>query len=275
VQDTGRKKTLDRVLSQAGLGSRTEARRWIGEGRVAVDGKTIQTPDAWVDADRQSVTFDGRPLRAASKIYLLLYKPKGYLATARDPEGRPTIYDLLSDVKEKVAYAGRLDLDTSGLLVLTNDTPFADFISSPDSHVPKTYLVKSSLLLTDDQLDRLRQGIELSDGVTRPAEVTRVRNSARFTFFEIAITEGRNRQVRRMVEALGAKVLKLVRVKIGKIAIADLQIGKYRPLTEREVRELMPGRAGPAKDRHESPAKPERSQPWWPPAPRKRPKRKS
>lgn len=233
-----RKKTLDRVLSQAGIGSRKEARQWIGAGRVAVDGKKIQTPDAWVDAEHQRVTLDGKPLRAARKIYLLLYKPKGYVTTYKDPDGRPTVYDLLQDVPEKVFSAGRLDLDSSGLLIFTNDGEFADHITSPESHVPKTYLVKSSLLLTDDQLDQLRQGVALTDGPTRPAQVARIRDSGRYTFFEITITEGRNRQVRRMVEALGAKVLKLVRTGIGTIRIGDLQIGKVRALSDQEVRGL-------------------------------------
>jgi len=233
-----RKKTLDRVLSQAGLGSRTEARRWIGAGRVAVDGKKVQTPDAWVDPEHQRVTLDGKPLRAARKIYLLLYKPKGYVTSYKDPDGRPTVYDLLTDVPEKVFSAGRLDLDSSGLLIFTNDGNFADRITSPESHVPKTYLVKASLLLSDEQLDQLRRGVTLADGLTRPARVKRDRDSGRYTFFEITITEGRNRQVRRMVEALGAKVLKLVRTRIGTIRIGELQIGKYRALTDQEVREL-------------------------------------
>jgi pseudouridine synthase len=235
---SGRKKTLDRVLSQAGIGSRKEARQWIGAGRVAVDGKKIQTPDAWVDPEHQRVTLDGKPLRSARKVYLLLYKPKGYVATYKDPDGRPTVYDLLKDVPEKVFSAGRLDLDSSGLLVFTNDGTFADYLTSPESHVPKTYLVKASILLTDDQLDQLGRGVALSDGPTRPAQVKRIRDSGRYTFFEITITEGRNRQVRRMVETLGAKVLKLVRTEIGSIRIADLQIGKYRALTDREVQEL-------------------------------------
>ena len=238
MPSTTRKKTLDRVLSQAGLGSRTEARRWIAEGRVAVDGKKIQTPDAWVDPEHQKVTLDGRPMRSARKIYLLLYKPKGYVTTYRDPDNRPTVYELLKDVPDKVFSAGRLDLDSSGLLIFTNDGTFADRITSPESHVSKTYLVKSSLLLSDDQLDQLRRGVVLSDGPTRPAEVKRIRNSERYTFFEITLTEGRNRQVRRMVETLGAKVLKLVRTKFGKIEIGDLHIGKYRMLTDREIREL-------------------------------------
>ncbi len=244
VQASNRvKKTLDRILSRAGLGSRTEARKWIGEGRVAVNGRRAGNPDAWFDPQRDRVTFDGKPLRAAKKIHLLLYKPKGYLTTYKDPQGRPTIYELLKEVPEWVFPAGRLDQDTSGLLLVTNDTAFGDHVTDPESHVPKTYLVKASALLSEEQLQRLRDGIELSDGPARPAEVRRVRDSARFTFFEITITEGRNRQVRRMVEALGAKVLKLVRTRIGGIEIGDLEIGKTRPLTPQEVRALKSARA--------------------------------
>ncbi len=241
-----RKKTLDRVLSQAGAASRKEARQWIAQGRVAVDGRNIQTPDAWVDPEKQRITLDGHRLQHASKVYLLLYKPKGYVTTYKDPQGRPTVYNLLKDVPAKVFSAGRLDLDTSGLLIFTNDTNFADYITSPDAHVPKTYLVKASVLLTDDQLDQLRHGVELSDGRTRPALVERIRDSAgRYTFFEITITEGRNRQVRRMVETLGAKVLKLVRTRIGQIPIGELQMGKYRPLSKEEISGLL--RAEPGK----------------------------
>jgi len=232
------KKTLDRVLSRAGLGSRTEARRWVADGRVSVDGKTVRIPDAWVDPAKNRIKFDGRPIESKRKLYLLLYKPKGYLTTYKDPGGRPTVYDLIKDVEDWVFPAGRLDQDTTGLLLMTNDTAFGDFVTSPESHVPKTYLVKASERLTDEQLDRLRHGIELSDGSTRPAQVTRIRDSARSTFFEITITEGRNRQVRRMVEALGAKVLKLVRTGIGPIEIGGLEIGKWRRLSKGEVKAL-------------------------------------
>jgi 23S rRNA pseudouridine2605 synthase len=231
-------KTLDRVLSKAGIGSRTDARRWIGAGRVAVNGKTIQSPDLWVDVKRDRVTLDGHPLAAPKKRYLLLYKPKGYLTTYKDPEGRKTVYDLLPDT-EWIFPVGRLDQDTTGLLIMTNDTDFADYIMSPASKVPKTYLVKSSVLLDEEQLDRLRNGVELADGPTRPAVVKRIRDSARYSFFEITITEGRNRQVRRMVEALDAKVLKLVRTQIGPIEIAGLEIGKHRALAPGEVKMLI------------------------------------
>lgn len=226
------------MISQAGLGSRSEARSWIGAGRVTVNGKKIQTPDVWVDPERDRVAVDGRPLRADAKQYLLLYKPKGYLTTYKDPEGRRTIYDLLGDIPERLFPVGRLDQDTTGLLLLTNDGEFGDYVTNPDSKVPKTYLVKSSQRLSDEQLDQLRRGVVLSDGPTRPAIVNRVRDSEKYTFFEITITEGRNRQVRRMVEALGAKVLKLVRTHIGPIAIGDLEIGKYRTLAPAELAAL-------------------------------------
>lgn len=239
AQTPRKPKTLDRVLSRAGIGSRTEARQWIAGGRIAVNGQKIQSPDFWVDPDRDRVTLDGRPVTAKQKIYLLLYKPKGYLTTYKDPEGRKTVYDLLGDVKDFVFPAGRLDQDSSGLLILTNDTAFGDHITSPVSKVPKTYLVKASQLLDEEQLERLRQGIELADGPTRPAVVRRIRDSARYTFFEITITEGRNRQVRRLVEALGAKVLKLVRTRIGTIEIGELEIGRHRALSRPEILSLM------------------------------------
>jgi 23S rRNA pseudouridine2605 synthase len=232
-------KTLERVLSKAGLGSRTEARRWIAEGRVKVNGRVVRDPDHWIDLERDRVAFDGKPLEKAERTYLLLYKPTGYLTTYRDPQGRPTIYDLLPQRDRYLFPVGRLDLDTSGLLILTNDTAFAERLTNPDYKVAKTYLVKASRALGDEELDRLRNGIELRDGPTRPATVNRISANK----FEITIREGRNRQVRRMVEALDAKVRKLVRVAIGPIRIGDLQIGKFRVLTADELKALRPPRA--------------------------------
>jgi 23S rRNA pseudouridine2605 synthase len=234
-------KTLERVLSKAGVGSRVDARSWIHAGRVKVNGRITRNPDQWIDMKRDRVLFDGKPLVARERIYLLLYKPPGYLTTYKDPEGRPTVYDLTADAGTFLSPVGRLDLDTSGLLLMTNDNQFAERVTNPNSHVPKTYLVKASAVLTDTQLQQLRDGIELADGPTRPALVTRLRDSGKYTHFEITLTEGRNRQVRRMVEALEAKVLKLVRVRIGHIAIGRLPIGKWRLLTAAEVASLSKG----------------------------------
>ena len=233
-----RLKTLDRVISKAGLGSRTEARSWIGSGRVRVNGKVVQTPDHWVDLDADRVSLDGKPLRKEDSRYILVYKPKGYITSYKDPEGRPTVYDLIPDLGQFVGTVGRLDLDTSGLLLLTNDNDLAEALTNPDHRVPKTYLVKASTLLSDEQLDQLRRGVDLSDGPTRPALVKRIRDSGKYTFLELTISEGRNRQVRRMLEAVGSKVLKLVRTEIGPLTLEGLKIGASRELTAQEVAAL-------------------------------------
>ncbi len=231
-------KTLDRVLSKAGLGSRSEARSWIGAGRVRVNGKLIQTPDHWVNLERDKVTLDGKPVAQAKLRYVLLYKPKGYITSYGDPEGRPTVYDLIPNVDQFVGTVGRLDLDTSGLLLLTNDHQLAEALTNPESKIAKTYLVKASTLLSDEQIAQLAQGVELSDGPTRRALARRVRDSEKYTFLELTITEGRNRQVRRMLEAVGSKVLKLVRTSVGPLTLEGLRIGEWRELTPAEVARL-------------------------------------
>lgn len=208
---------------------------------MKVNGVLVQNPDHWVDLERDRVTLDGQPVKPREKIYLLLYKPVGYITTFKDPEGRPTVYDLIQDAGRWVVPVGRLDQDTSGLLLLTSDTQFAERVTNPDYKVPKTYLVKASTLLSDDQLRQLRDGVVLTDGPTQPAQVKRVRDSAKYSFIEITISEGRNRQVRRMIEAIGSKVLKLVRTEIGPLRIGTLHIGHYRELTAAEVNLLMKG----------------------------------
>lgn len=230
------------MLSKAGVGSRTDARKWIGAGRVAVNGKLIQTPDTWVDLDRDKITLDGKPIQAQDRIYLLLYKPKGYLTTYKDPEGRATVYDLLKGLDQWVVPVGRLDQDTSGLLIMTNDTNFADYVMSPEYKVPKTYLVKTTTLITEEQINQLRCGITLSDGPTKPATVSRLADTNSKSTLEITITEGRNRQVRRMIEAIGSKVRKLVRTAIGPVRIEKLEIGRFRELTKQEVSLLFAAR---------------------------------
>jgi pseudouridine synthase len=205
---------------------------------VRVNGHVVEDPDVWIDFDRDRILFDDKPLQAKKPVYVLLYKPAGYITTFKDPERRPTVYDLIADVDTFVSPVGRLDLDTSGLLILTNDTQFAERLTNPDHKVAKTYLVKCADLLSDHALARLRGGVELSDGPTRPAVVTRVRDSGKYSHVEIRITEGRNRQVRRMIEALGSRVLKLVRTAIGPVEIAGLKIGTWRLLEEPEIAAL-------------------------------------
>jgi len=169
----------------------------------------------------------------------LLHKPTGYLTTYKDPEKRPTVYDLLSGIDQFVSPVGRLDQDTSGLLILTNDTQFAERITNPDYKVAKTYLVKASTVISDEQIQQLRDGVALNDGPTKPAVVRRAEPESR-SKLEITITEGRNRQVRRMIEAIGSKVEKLARIAIGPIRVESLGSGHHRILTQREI-ELLRG----------------------------------
>ena len=241
-------KTLERVLSKAGVGSRTEARSWIHAGRAAVNDRVVLNPDHWVDVERDRVDFDGARLTARERLYVALHKPVGYLTTHKDPKGRPTVYELIADVGTFLSTVGRLDFDTSGLLLMTNDNQFAERVTNPASHVAKTYQVEASPALTDEDLRRLRDGIDLDDGPTRPAVVHRLGDSAGHAQFTITITEGRNRQVRRMVQVLGARVVTLVRVRIGDLEIGSLPTGKWRHLTPQEVRALA-GDGAPAGSR--------------------------
>ena len=234
----GALKTLERVISKAGLGSRTQARSWIHARRVRVNGQVVENPDHWIDFDRDRVEFDGKPLQVREKVYLLLHKPAGYITTFKDPEGRPTVYDLLSGVDTFVSPVGRLDLETSGLLILTNDNQLAERLTNPDFHVAKTYLAECAGRVSDESIAVLRRGVELSDGPTRPAKVRRVRDLESSTELEIVLTEGRNRQVRRMVEAVGSEVVKLVRTRIGGIGMGGLGEGAWRVLSGAEVGEL-------------------------------------
>jgi 23S rRNA pseudouridine2605 synthase len=227
-------KTLERVISKSGLGSRTQARKWIGARRVSVNDRVVEDPDAWIDLELDRVAFDGKPLEREERVYLLLHKPVGYLTTARDPQGRPTVHDLLPPDRGYLFNVGRLDLDTSGLLIMTNDADFAERLTNPEFHVPKRYRVRAATPLDDAQLELLARGVELKDGLTRPAQVNRIDDKA----FEITITEGRNRQVRRMVEAVGSSVVELVRVAIGDVVIGSLDAGATRALTPEEVRKL-------------------------------------
>lgn len=232
------KKTLDRALSRAGLCSRAVARQWILAGRVRVNGAPALDPERWVDPRRDALSVDGRPVQERERVYLALHKPVGVLTSRTDPGGRRTVYDLLGDVDEWVAPVGRLDRDTSGLLLFTNDSDWAERIAGPDHRVAKTYRAKVAPRLAEEALGRLRQGLVLDDGPTRPALVTKVRDAGGTTIVELTITEGRNRQVRRMLRAVGSRVRDLKRIAIGPVLLGDLPSGRVRALTREELRNL-------------------------------------
>ncbi len=228
--------TLDRVLSRMGLASRTVARQAIVAGRLKVNGRVVRDPERWIRPERDVIHFDGGRLKPARKIFLVFYKPKGVITSHGDPSGRKTVYDYLGKAAQWVSPVGRLDKDTSGLLLFTNDTEFANLVTSPDSGVGKTYLVKVSGLMEGEAIAHLNAGIEIGRGErASPRSVRRIEDRGKYTWLEVVLTEGKNREVRRMIEAVGFKVLKLVRTHVGPLTLDGLEVGKWRALTSAEI----------------------------------------
>ncbi len=232
-------RTLDRALSKAGVCSRTQAAAWVRSGRVTVNGRVAQDADEHCNLERDDVRVDGRRVGANALVHLILHKPRGYLTTRDDPKGRLTVYALMEDAPTWVAPVGRLDGDTSGLLLFTNDTAFSELMTNPGSHLEKSYVVTARPRIDDVALERLARGVDLADGPTRPARVEKLGDRDKTTRFAIAITEGRNRQVRRMVRAVGSKVVKLHRRSVGPLELGELELGTWRALTAHEVRDLV------------------------------------
>ena len=228
--------TLDRVLSKAGIASRTTTREWIQQGRVKVNGRVIRNPDHWVESVKDVVHLDGLKVREQKKIYLALNKPAGVVTSFGDDKDRPTVYDCLKKLDRWVFPVGRLDMDTSGLLVLTNDTEYAEALLQPESKVPKTYYVKVSGVVTLKEYFGLAYGLDIGRGEASGRAIVReVRATDKYSWFELSISEGKNRQVRRMSEAIGHAVLKLVRIQIGALSLGDLPIGQFKILTPKEA----------------------------------------
>lgn len=234
----GMKERLQKIIAAAGLASRRQAEDWISAGRVRVNGRIAslgESADPLVDR----VEVDGQPLRTpAAGVYLLLYKPSGYVTSLNDPQGRPVVTELVKAVGARVYPVGRLDLTTEGLLLLTNDGALANHLAHPRHQVEKTYLVRVRGILTDADRQKLEQGVALEDGMTAPARVDRVRAVGQHSWFEITIHEGRNRQVRRMCEAVGYPVSRLKRVRLAFLTLDELQPGQFRHLSRQEVARL-------------------------------------
>lgn len=232
--------TLDRVLSRAGIASRTTTSEWIKQGRVKVNGRIVRDPNLWIESSKDVVHVDGRKVRNEKKVYVALNKPAGVITSFGDNKNRPTVYDYLKGLDRWVFPVGRLDLDTSGLLILTNDTDYGERLLQPESKVPKTYYGKAAGILTADEYFQLANGLSIGRGeVTGPAVVREVRATEQYTWFELTITEGKNRQVRRMFEAIQHPVLKLVRIRIGTLGLGDLPVGKYKLLSQQEAYSLL------------------------------------
>ena len=231
---------LQKILARAGVASRRRAEVLIRDGRVRVNGRVAAELGTKADPARDEIRVSGRLIAADQpRLYLLLHKPAGYVTTTHDPEGRPTVLDLIHGVKERLYPVGRLDWDTSGLLLLTNDGELTQFLTHPSSEVPRTYQAKIEGIPSPDTLLKLAHGVLLDGRPTRPAQVRRLRSGPGWAWIEISLTEGRNRQVRRMAEAVGHPVLKLHRVALGPLSLGNLPPGRFRPLHAKELKQLL------------------------------------
>ncbi|NLS05640.1 rRNA pseudouridine synthase [Rhizobium sp. P32RR-XVIII] len=235
----GKRVTLPRALSKLGYCSRTQAERLIADGRVMVDGRIVRNVDAWVDLSSAKLEVDGKAIAAETKIYLMLNKPRGLVTTRHDPEGRPTVYDCLKDFDVRhLSPVGRLDKASEGLLLFTNDTEFAQALLDPITHVAKTYHVQVNRLMDTQSLAEMTHGIRHDGEVLTATAARLLRSGDRNSWIEVELDEGRNRQIRRMLEATGTECLRLVRVAIGGLELGELPKGSVRALTEAELRDL-------------------------------------
>jgi 23S rRNA pseudouridine2605 synthase len=235
----GQRVQLHRALAKLGWGSRTQAWDWIKKGEVQVDGQVITDPLTWVDLSRQRITRHGIEAAAPVPLTLALHKPPGIVVTRSDERGRKTVYDLLPAGLPWLFPAGRLDADSEGLLILTNDAQLALRLTDPIHHVPKTYHVIVKGTPNENALQQLRQGVKLSDGPTRPAHVSIIKKDKDRMNLLMVLTEGRNRQIRRMGAAVGHKVRRLIRVAIGRLSLGELAPGQFRELNEMEIKQLI------------------------------------
>ena len=248
---------LQKLIAEAGIASRRHAEELITAGAVTVNGKVVTTLGAKADPERDHIKVRGRlinPLLSQrEKVYVLLYKPRGFLSSVSDPESRPLVTELVTASLGRLHPVGRLDFNTEGLLLLTNDGEFTNLITAARNRVRKVYEVKVKGIVPEDALNRLRRGIVLEDGVrTAPAEIKRVRESDANSWFEVVLHEGRNQQIRRMFDAVGHSVLKLRRTKIGFLQDEGMRPGQWRLLSAAEVarfKKMKQATKAPAKKR--------------------------
>lgn len=235
---------LQKLIAAAGIASRRHAEEMIAAGEVTINGQVVTTPGTKADPSRDHIKVRGRLinplLEAREKVYVLLNKPRGYLSSVADPEGRPLVTELVPSSLGRLHPVGRLDFNTEGLLLLTNDGDFTNFITSARNNVAKVYEVKLKGVPNEDAVERLRRGIRLEDGErTAPAEIKKIDESDTNSWYEVVLHEGRNQQIRRMFDAIGHSVIKLRRVRIGFLADERLLTKHWRLLTQAEVDRMM------------------------------------
>lgn len=232
---------LQKVISQAGVASRRESERIIQQGRVTVNGKVVTEMGTKVTPGKDRIMVDGKPIAGEKLVYILLYKPKGIVTTLKDPQDRKTVASLVSDITQRIYPVGRLDYNTEGLLLLTNDGALTHALIHPSKKIDKTYIAKVAGRPSQEKLDLLRVGIQLEDGMTAPAVINMIDfdRERNMTSLQITIHEGKNRQIRRMFEAIGSDVKQLKRVQFAFLTLEGLRRGGYRHLLPQEVEALQ------------------------------------
>jgi len=232
---------LQKVISQAGVASRRESEKIIQQGRVTVNGKVVTEMGTKVTPGKDRIMVDGKPIAGEKLVYILLYKPKGILTTLKDPQDRKTVASLVSDITQRIYPVGRLDYNTEGLLLLTNDGALTHALIHPSKKIDKTYIAKVAGRPSQEKLDLLRVGIQLEDGMTAPAVINMIDydRERNMTSLQITIHEGKNRQIRRMFEAIGSDVKQLKRVQFAFLTLEGLRRGSYRHLLPQEVEALQ------------------------------------
>ena len=234
---------LQKFLADNGIASRRKCEQYILEGKVKVNKKVVTELGTKIDIEKDEVIFENRlvkPNKNEPHVYILLNKPIGYVTTANDQFGRPTVLDLIKNVNKRIVPVGRLDMYTSGALILTNDGDFVYKITHPKHEITKTYTATVKGIVNQEEVNKLSNGIEIEDYITRKAKVKILKTDIKkyITRLEITIHEGKNRQVRKMCEAIDKKVLALHRSKIGNITVKDLKLGEWRELTKKELNSL-------------------------------------
>lgn len=230
---------IQKIIAHAGICSRRKAEQYIAEGRVKLDGELVTQPGLKVDPQQSFITVDGKPLQEEKKVYILLHKPRGYVTTLSDPQGRPIVTDLVPEIPERLFPVGRLDLDSEGALLLTNDGALANRVLHPRFEVNKTYEATLQSLPQKTDLQRLEQGIILHGKKTWPARLRILKNKKDLAVIEIMIHEGKKRQVRKMFQAVGHQVIRLKRTAYGQLRLQNLPEGTYRFLGKNDVKKLF------------------------------------
>ncbi len=229
---------IQKIIAEMGIASRRKAEELIIEGRVKVNGK-VAVIGMKADPLRDHVKVDGKLLaQPEKKVYYIFNKPRGVVTSMSDPEGRPTVNDFLRGIKQRVYPVGRLDYDSEGMLILTNDGELAYAILHPSKKIPKTYLVKAKGVLEDADIEKLAKGMKLDGVMTAPAKVRRLRKTENNSWLEMTIYEGRKRQIRKMLERVGHPVIRLMRVRINGLEMGELSPGAFRRLTQEELTKL-------------------------------------